>query len=379
MIIGIDTHNLEGNRTGVGRYLFNLLREWSKLSSKFKVQSSKFMLYFKHEIPTDIPKSDLFEFKLLKVSSTAKFMHWDLPRAAKKDKIDILFCPGYVAPIFYKGKIALALHDIIYEAHPEWFSWPSAADKILLKWVSRKAAQKAAIIFVPSEFTRQEVLRCYKVAPEKVKLIYLAADPNLIPSMNELNDLAGIKKKYRIEGEFAFYVGSIFSRRHLAEIIKAFSQVAMRHSGYQLLIVGKDYTKEKNIGQLIAEQNDALSREVVVRVDLADNFELKLLYSACAFFIWLSDYEGFGLPPLEAMSAGAPVIASHKTSLKEVMGEAALLIENNSDVDEIYQAMERMISDENLRVELARRGREQTGKFSWEKCAQETFKALSSA
>ncbi len=149
MIIGIDAHNLEGNRTGVGRYLLNLLKIWVQISSGSHSDTAtyrsgnsiKFVLYFKDEIPGDIPKSDRFELKLLKAGSTAKFVHWDLPRAAKKDKIDVLFCPGYVAPIFWRAKLALILHDIIYEAHPDWFNWQSPADKILLRWVSSRAAK----------------------------------------------------------------------------------------------------------------------------------------------------------------------------------------------------------------------------------------------
>ncbi len=383
MLIGIDAHHLEGNRTGVGRYLINLLQEWSKFNDQLSlrpelgaraISNVKFVLYFKDEVPADLPKSEFFENKLLKVGSTAKFMHWDLPRVAKKAQVDILFCPGYIAPICYSGKIALTLHDIIYEAHPEWFNWQSLADRILLKWVSKKSAKKADVIFVISEFTRQEVIRCYKVAPEKIKLINLAADASLTKFSGD--DLHKIKEKYRIENKFAFYVGSIFSRRHLAEIIEAFGRLAAQKPDLQLILGGKDYTQEKNIADLMVRQNDALAREVVVRVDFIGDSDLKLLYSACAFFIWLSDYEGFGLPPLEAMSCGAPVITSDATSLKEVAGDAAFLIRNNSDVEEIYQAMRRLIEDENLRQELIRKGKEQAKKFSWERCARETFEGL---
>jgi len=367
MLIGIDAHNLEGNRTGVGRYLINLLQEWSKLNFQL-------ILYFKKEIPNDIPSCDLFKVKLLNVGSTAKFIHWDLCQAARKDKVDILFCPGYVAPIFWRGKLALTLHDIIYEAHPEWFNWNSPADKILLKWVSKKSARKAQVIFVPSEFTRQEVIKHYRVAPEKVILTYLASDQNF--SETGVGNIEAIKKKYRIEDKFVFYIGSIFDRRHLPEVIQAFGKLAAQRPDYQLLLAGKDYTRQKNIADLIVRLNDSLSREVVVRVDFIGDSDLKLLYSACAFFIWLSDYEGFGLPPLEAMQNGAPMITSGNTSLEEVAGEAALLIKDNFDVEEIYQAMRKVIENDNLRADLVKKGREQANKFSWQECAQLTLNVL---
>lgn len=383
MIIGIDAHNLEGNRTGVGRYVFSLLREWRKLNEQLSLRPElgaramtdvQFLLYFKSEIPADIPKSDLFKTKLLNVRSNAKFVHWDLPRAAKKDEVDILFCPGYIAPIWYKGKIALTLHDIIYEAHPEWFGWKSPADRVLLKWVSKKAARKASMIFVSSEFTRQEVFKHYQVAPEKVNLIYLAAEPD-DDGFSE-DDIRKVKEKYRIKNNFAFYAGSIFSRRHLAEVIIAFGHLAFSRPDLQLLISGRDLSQERNIADLMVRQNDALSREAVVRVDFVSDYELKLLYNACAFFVWLSDYEGFGLPPLEAMSAGVPVITSDATSLKEVAGEAAFLIKNNFDTEEIYRAMCQIVDDDNLRQELIQKGEKQVLKFSWAVCAQKTIEAL---
>ena len=119
-----------------------------------------------------------------------------------------------------------------------------------------------------------------------------------------------------------------------------------------------------------------MGRQAILRVDFISDYDLKLLYSACAFFICLSDYEGFGLPPLEAMAFGAPVNHERSTSLKEVAGEAALLIKNNSDIEEIYQAMKKIIDDESLRFQLIERGREQAKKFSWEKCAEETLEAI---
>ncbi len=375
MLIGIDAHNLEGKRTGVGRYIFNLLKVWSTTDYRLPT-TAKFILYFKDEIPADLPKSDLFKCQLLKVGSTAKFMHWNLPRAAKKDKVDILFCPGYIAPLFYSGKIALTLHDISYEVHPKQFNWNSWADKILLKWVSKKAAQKAKIIFTISEFTRREVIKYYGLAPEKIVVTPLAADFNLqyYSPDYDTDKISAVKKKFGIENKFIFFVGSIFSRRHLPEIMRAFVRVARERADYQFLLAGRDYTAAAD--GLVRQMNSKLGRKAFLRVDFLGDDELKLLYSACAFFIWLSDYEGFGLPVLEAMSCGAPVLTSDSSSLKEVAGEAALLIKDNSDIEEIYRAMKRLVGDENLRRELIRKGREQAAKFSWERCAQDTLNNL---
>jgi len=404
MIIGIDAHNLEGQRTGAGRYVFNLLKTWAILCHCEAVGRSnpedsgiitgsprparvgfamtegvKFILYFKDEIPRNAPKSDFFEYKLLNVGGTAKFTHWDLPRAATKDKVDVLFCPAYVAPIFYGGKIVLTLHDISYETRPQEFNWPSLADRFLLKWVSRRSAQKADMVFTPSEFSRQEVVKYYGVSPEKVVVTLLAADLSQLERYHSpvygTNELEEVKKKYGIKNKFAFYVGSIFTRRHLPEIISAFERLN-KDGEYQLLLVGRDYTENKSVNRLANEVNKKLGRSAILRVDFIEDNELKLFYSACAFFIWLSDYEGFGLPVLEAMSLGAPVITTDGSSLSEVAGQDALLIKNNNDIEEIYRAMHKITRDSVLRQELIARGREQAAKFSWKNCAEKTLETL---
>ena len=382
MLIGIDAHNLEGKRTGVGRYVFNLLKIWSLAHTYHtpeydKYGQVKFVVYFKNEIPADIPKSDLFKCKLLNVGSTAKFMNWDLARAAKKDKVDILFCPDYRAPLWYSGKTAITLHDISYEVRSDEFNWPSVADRILLKWASKKTARRANIIFAPTEFVKNEIIKYYDVPAEKIIVTPLSIDLALLrPPANINEEVAKVWSKYGIKDKFIFYVGSIFSRRHLPEVVAAFEQLAKENNNYQFLIGGKDYTNDRSMDELIKEMNKKLGREVILRVDFIVDDELKLLYSACAFFIWLSDYEGFGLPPLEAMSLGAPVITTDGSSLREVAGNAALLIRDNLDVKEIYRAMHKLTRDSVLQEELIARGREQSAKFSWKTCAERTLEKL---
>ena len=144
------------------------------------------------------------------------------------------------------------------------------------------------------------------------------------------------------------------------------------------MIGGRDYTADKKVDKMSAKINEELGRDAILRVDFIVDAELKLLYSACTFFIWLSDYEGFGLPVLEAMANSVPVITSDSTSLKEVAGNAALLIKNNSDTEEIYRTMKLMTIDESLRQTLIGRGRERVKKFSWERCARITLGKLMS-
>jgi len=378
MKIGIDAHDLEGRPTGVGRVLINLLREWSK----FKLPNDlKFILYFKREIPDDLELPDsLFEKKLLRApfnfQSNTLFMHRLLPKAAKKDKVDILFCPGYIAPIFYQGKIALTLHDIIYQARPKLYNWSSFWDKILLKEFSRISAKKAKIIFTPSEFSKKEILEHYQVTADKIFVTPLAAD-ELFKQINNQDKLAGFKNKYQIKDKFIFYIGSIFNRRHLPEAIKAFEKIGKQLPDYQFLIIGTNHTSPFiDVDGLIRGVNQRLGRPAVLRQDYLKGQDLVAFYNAADLLIWLSDYEGFGLPILEAMACGTSVITSPFGSIPEVAGDSAIYIQDSKNIQEISQAIYQGLTDENLRQKLISQGLAQAKKFSWSRCARQTLQGL---
>jgi len=405
MKIGIDAHNLWGRRMGMGRYLSNLLREWSKLSV-----GQKFILYFKDYIPDDVPKSDNFESKILKSKSTAFFMHCLLPRAAEKDEVDLFFSPSYILPlkIFKKIKTAVTIHDISYEAHPEWFSWQN---NILLRFVSKKSAQRADIILTPSEFTKKEILKYYQVNPDKIFVVPLAVDgkfryypsaflgrpsesasglgSSLVASgdtlpafepktrIRAISEFSEILNKHSIKNKFIFYIGAIFNRRFIPECIEAFKQVAKKFPEHQFLISGTNYTHPfVDINYIIKKANEDIGREAILHTDYVDENDLVYLYNDASLFIWLSSYEGFGLPPLEALACGAPVITTKMGSLAEAVGESAVFVNNPENIQEVSEAMERVLSNEQLGNELIKKGLAQAQKFSWQKTAEETLKIL---
>lgn len=384
MHIGIDCHNLEKNRTGVGRYLKCLLEQWSQFNL---APDLKFILYFKKEIPADLvlPTSH-FEKKILPapmgIQSNMLFLHWLLPGAAKKDKIDILFCPGYVAPLFYRGRLALALHDIIYEARPDLYYWPSLLDRFLLRFVSRQSAKKAEKIFACSKFTKSEVIKYYQIDPKKVFHIPLAsviASPALFnKSAGRSNPVAvTIRQKYHIQNKFIFYLGSIFTRRCLPEAISAFVQITNQLTNYQFLIIGHNYTRPfVDIKKMIRIANQKIGREAIIHFNYIDEQDLASLYQSTDLFIWLSEYEGFGLPILEAISCRAPVITTPTSSIPEVAGEAVIYVNNPKDINEISLAIHRGLTDDNLRQDLIKKGLIQSQKFSWQETAKETLKFI---
>ena len=378
MRIGIDAHNLEGQRTGVGRYLINLLKEWNKFDLPADL---KFVLYFKKEIPDDLELSDSSFKKIILqppfgLQSNALFIHWLLPKAAQKDNVDILFCPSYVGPIGYQGKIALTLHDIIYQARPDLYNWPSFCDKILLKKVSYWTARKAQVIFTPSEFSRQEVIKHYQINPDRVLSTSLAVDQSFKEDCPQ-NILENFKKKHQIKDKFIFYIGSIFNRRHLPEAIKGFEKIASQLTNYQFLIVGANHTAPFiDIDQLIEQTNKKIGRQVIIREEYLSGENLLPLYKAADLLVWLSDYEGFGLPVLESIASGTPVVTSSLGSIPEVAGQWVIYVKDNSNIDEIAEAIYQGLTDQQFRECLIKGGLEQSAKFSWQRCAKETLEAL---
>lgn len=365
MKIGIDCHNLEGKRTGMGRYLMNLLKHWAGAQGKL-------ILYFKDCVPDDIPRSDNFKTKILKSKSTAYFIHYLLPKAAEKDKLELFFSPSYILPLKISKKIktAVTIHDISYEAHPEWFSWQN---NVLLRFVSKKSAQRANAIFVPSEFSKNEILKHYHVHPDKIFIVPLAAEDKFKPADIKQK----IKDKYNIKNKFIFYTGAIFNRRFIPECIEAFKQIAQKFPEYQFLISGTNYTHPFiDIDYIIKKANEDIGRDAILRIDYADEADLVYLYGNADLFIWLSSYEGFGLPPLEALACGTPVITTRTGSLPEAVGESAVFINNPEDALEIGKAMTEILSNEQFSKELVSKGLLQAQKFSWHKTAEETLKIL---
>ena len=367
MNIAIDARTLEGQKTGVGRYLSGLLKYWKNN------KEHNFFLYFKDEISeSSLLKSDNFELKLLKnpfgFSSNFFFQHFLLPYQLKKDKADFFFSPFYLKPFYCPVRSSIVLHDISYEAHPEWFN---SRSQVILKTLSKFSAKTTDKIFTVSNYSKDEIIKFYNINPDKTTVTHLAPDDSF-KKIIEVGKIENLKEKHGLN-KFILCIGSIFNRRHIPEIVAAFERNAREYKDYQLLIIGKNRTHPfMDIDRKIKTANNNLGRNAIIHLDFVSEEDLFTFYSSCEINIYLSDYEGFGLPVIEAQFFGKPVITSYNSSLIEVGGDSVEFVKENN-VEEIYESIKKVISDESYRLDLIKRGNENLKRFSWERCAKETL------
>ena len=376
MRIGIDGRPLERERTGVARYLLGLLRMWAK-----EHRVHEYYLYFEHEVPTDSFLDEACFTKRLParlplLRQNIRQLLWEqtiLPLAARRDRVDLLFSPGYTLPALFGGAAAVTIHDVSYEAHPEW---SRMAQRWRLRTFSRLAARRARVVLTDSEFSKQELLKYYRLPASKVRAIPLAADDFVGKVPTDKADEI-ILRRFGLREKYLLFVGSIFPRRRISTLLEAF-ELALKDGGpASLVLVGADCLRGSfDLSRAIEALNLRLGRRAVLHLPRVEEHELLCLYNAATAFIFLSDYEGFGLTLLEAMACGSPVISTRTSSIPEVVGEAAFLVNDPADPREVSRGILAVAGDAARREEMIRKGVEQASTFSWRRCARETMRVL---
>lgn len=352
MKIGIPIFDLVNtiHLSGVEKYTYNLLVNMIKLDS-----NNNFIIYqgFRQE------PGRFSEFK------TRRVIQRFLPRQMRAiafgmDRLNILHLPVYFDNIPYlkNGKNILTIHDLVPLFNPE-ISMEGLSD-----YYNRLKNElyKIDMFIAVSEHTKKDIMKYLDVPEHKIRVIYEAADESYKP----VKDHSGIKKKYGLD-KFILSVGTLEPRKNIPNLIKAFGKLNRRD--YKLVITGKKGWKYEEIFRLV--ESLGLGDRIKFLGYILDE-ELPALYSAAELFVYPSLYEGFGLPPLEAMACGTPVIVSNRSSLPEVVGDAGILIDPE-DTDGIAEAMEKILQQPSLRKELSEKGLQQAKKFSWSKCASETI------
>ena len=288
----------------------------------------------------------------------------------KKEKLDIFFSPTHYLPIYSPFLSAISIMDLSYIHFPQLFK---KRDLYQLKFWTKLSVRKAKIIFTISNASKSDIIKIYGVPKKKVAVTYPGIKEENIK--HEALSMKDVKDKYGIEGEYILFVGTLQPRKNIKKLIEAFSKLSTFNSQLStlnLVVVGK---KGWMYEEILGAPKKFGIEDKVKFLDFVTDEELQALYKNALCFILPSLYEGFGLPVLEAMQNGCPVITSNISSLPEAGGDAALYVDPQ-DVNDIADKIQKVISNQKLRDDMMEKGYKQVKKFSWEKTARETLKAL---
>jgi glycosyltransferase involved in cell wall biosynthesis len=357
--IAVDARELAGRPTGVGRYLSELLAAWAA--------SDEARRHTWHLIAPAPPLQSIalpHTFALLAGSGGTRWEQWPLARHLAANRPDVLFAPGYSAPLTAPCPIALTIHDVSFAAHPEWFSGREGwRRKTLAAW----SARRARVVLTDSAFSRDEIVRHLGIPSGKIAVIPLG--------MTKLDDA---KQRDRREPLIVF-VGSIFRRRHVDRLIEAFiTYVAPRVPHSRLEIIGEDRTyPPQDVTAALRRSPPELAARISVR-SYVDDAGLRDVYSRASVCALLSEYEGFGLTPLEALAAGVAPAVLDTPVAREVYGPAARYIAD-LEIDTIGAALVEILTDTAARESLLQRAPEVLARYDWPRTAAATLAAIETA
>lgn len=364
MKIGIDVRSMFGTPAGIGRYLSNLLKHLSEMNT-----NNRYCLYTDCKIDTLIIQQPNFFQRHLTLPFAQNYFTWNhfrLPLELFWHPVDLFHFPFYTMPLIRNYKSIVTIHDITYEVHPEWYSRKAL---FAMRPFSRYAAKHADKVLTDSQYSKQDLIEYYGISEEKIVVTYLGVE-EWFRKIEDPTVLESTKAKYQIiSPHVILYVGSIHTRRNIEQLIRAFYTLCRKMLDVQLLIVGKREYPYFDVQALVDELG--LHNRVILPGYIQDS-DLPLLYNVADMFIYPSSYEGFGLPLLEAMACGTPVITSDNSSLPEVTGDAAIFIDP-LNVAEMADAMCQVLSNERLHRNMVIKGIAQASKFSWEQTAKKTL------
>ncbi len=393
MKIGIDARLYGTKHGGIGRYAQKLIEHLEKIDS----ENQYFIFLQKNNFADYQPQAPNFSKALADFRAYGWREQILFPKLLNKHNLDFVHFTHFNAPIFYHKKFIITIHDLIISHYPD--SRATTLNPFLYKIklffyniVINHAAKGAKKIIAVSEYTKNDIIKFLKVAPEKIVVTYEGYDrPKESPPPPCLKE--GVAKQRAeasgarvdecdpgsiqrcpgtgggLKGDYLLYVGSAYPHKNLEKLLMAFKKIIETKNNLKLVLVGsKNYFYER-LEQEIKKLN--LQNNVIL-AGYCDDDKLACLYKSAKAYVFPSLIEGFGLPPLEAQSYGVPVASSNATCLPEILGDSVLYF-NPENINDMAEKISRIINDENLRNDLINKGLENLKKYSWENCAQKTL------
>lgn len=361
MKIGIDCRVLSGPMCGVARYLTNLLTMFSEIDKE-----NQYVLFSDSDFLDDIKLNSNF----LKVIVTSKSnLIWEqfiLPRAIMKYKVNLFHCPQNYGISFNKlCKVIITMHDLIPKIFPVYWKNRSKTGKIMYNLSLGISVLRADKIIAVSNNTREDIINIFNLPENKVTVIYEGV--SFRPRTHNSGSMIKLKK-YGIEGNYIMHISGIGFNKNTDTVLSAYKKLRENNDfAYNLVIVGSKSFFSRQV------LNKASQIKGVIFTDFVSEEDMESLYSGASAFLYPSLYEGFGLPVLEAMSCGVPVIVSNNSSLPEVVGDSGLYV-NPHNIDDLSNKILLIFQDANLRLRLIESGLKRADTFSWREAADKTIK-----
>ncbi|MGI8542993.1 MAG: glycosyltransferase family 4 protein [Aridibacter sp.] len=370
MKLGINGWRIHGQRTGVGRYLLNIVKHWTPEFVGGRFDEINF--YTPKPIDrNEIPLPENINVRVL--SPDFRMLIWENLRLAPVADEDVVFHPSFSRPLMVRGKTVVAQHEASNHLYPELF--PKSA-RLFYNHLYAWSGRQATLAIAGSEDSKKDIARCCKVPLSKIRVVYMAPAEFFKP-VNNKSQIDEARKKYIGSADTPFFltVGKMSGRRNFALLLEAFGEFKRRtRQPHKLLMVGLNI-HNIDIGGLIAKFD---IKEDVMNPGYLSDDELNVVYNAAQAFISPSPYETICLPVMEAQAAGVPVICIDTPGMRETTGNAAVLLPK-FQIEDIVEAMSKIADDSVLRRELSENGISYSKRFSWKKCSTGVLDVLSEA
>ncbi len=362
--IGIDAHMAGSRETGNETYVLNLLRTLPKVDAERRFEYEATVLAAGMTLRSLVQETNTRIVRVRPALSLVRIPA-SMPLVAMRDRLSLLHMT-YVVPPLCPCPTVVTVHDIAFRLHPDYF--PPRL-RLMLSMLVPFSMRRADRVITVSNSARQDILDHYDIPADRVVVTHEAAAPQYrVLADSEL--LEGVKARYQIHKDFLLAVGNLQPRKNLHRLVQAYGQLPDSVRGrYLLVIAGQALWQHSAVFEVVSERG--LQSDVLFTGYVPDE-DLVALYNAASLFLYPSLYEGFGLPVLEAMACGTPVVTSSVSSLPEVAGDAALLVDPQ-DVSQLASAIEAILSNPDLARRLSERGLRRASLFSWERTALETL------
>lgn len=360
MRVAVDARELCGRPTGVGRYLSGLLEAWSESAT---ARRHEWSLYA--HAPAAVPGRWQERLRVIGGGGGTAWEQFTLPRALRAERPDVLFSPGYTAALTVPAPVVLTIHDVSFFAHPEWFAFREGLRR---RQLTAWSARRARVVITDTEFSRREIQEHIGIPQSQIRVIPLGISPAFdsrlsIPDQRE---------------PLVLFVGSVFERRRVDRLIGSFDRVADAVPGARLEIVGENRTRQPRLDLEALKRAQRHGDRISLRA-YVDDVTLRSLYAKASVFAFLSEYEGFGLTPLEALAAGVPPVLLDTAVARETCGAAARYVSADAPDEAIAAALIDLLTNPQRRAEIAVHAEAVLSRYDWDLAAADTLQVLEEA